>query len=117
MMHTPCGHINQYWASISTAIEDKMNGIKLQLQLDGVESELTVRTVGNQNKIKACKSGHTTKVRTTDGSRDEMATSDIHFFSTFFNVQDIQRKLQKICKEIRSEAGRAWKAALLADVK
>ena len=63
VMHTPCGHINHYWVSVSDAIAEKMKGCEWQLRLDQVSTELEERTAANQTRIKECESGRDCKVR------------------------------------------------------
>ena len=63
VMHTPAGHQNHFWISISDAIKKKMKGCPWQVCLSTIDSALEEKINTIQAKIKSYNASESRKVR------------------------------------------------------
>ena len=51
VMHTPCGHINHFWESVSNEIE-KLKGCSWQREVEEAAAEVDTKTIANHKRYK-----------------------------------------------------------------
>ena len=51
-MHTPCGHTNHFWVSVSKAIQNYMKGCEWQVWLRTIESKADAKLKDINKRIK-----------------------------------------------------------------